>query len=347
MVFSRSGQPLVTDIVETEDPMTGEVLVRTVIAGVCGTDAHRLDGDLPDLGYPITFGHEGIGEIVALGAGVETDHAGVPVRLGDTVYFTPSNSSPNARPLTNWPPRADVPSPAAYQDFATLPRSNAFHRIPDGTDPEAVIAFGCAMPTALGGMARLGGVHPGQTVVVQGSGPVGLSATLLASLTLAQQVIVIGDPANRLSAAMTLGATSTIPVSGTTVEERQHRILALTDGHGADVVIECTGRMSAFGEGMALLADDGRYLVLGIYSGHGTVPLDVVQLNNRSLRVIGSLGASTLDDYRVTIQLAGRHGARLHFADLITHRFGLEQLEEAIDVARRGEAIKAIIEPSL
>jgi 5-exo-hydroxycamphor dehydrogenase len=347
MVFVESGKPLECRIVEVDDPKPGEVVVRTVIAGVCGTDAHRLDGDLPDLGYPVAFGHEGIGEIVALGEGVSTDHAGVRVTTGDLVYFTPSSSTPDARPLTGWPPAADSSSPAAYQDFATLPLANAFHRIAEDTDPEAVIAFGCAMPTALGGMARLGGIQPGQTVVVQGSGPVGLSATFLAGLTLARQVIVIGDPVNRLAAAEILGATGTIPLSDTSVEERRQRVLELTGGVGADVVIECTGRMEAFGEGMALLADDGRYLVLGIYSGHGTVPLDAVQLNNRSLSVIGSLGASTLADYRTTIQLAQRHGERLGFADLITHRFGLEDLEQAIGVARQGEAIKAVIQPSL
>jgi len=120
----------------------------------------------------------------------------------------------------------------------------------------------------------------------------------------------------------------------------------LTQGRGADVVIECTGRMEAFDEGMNLLADDGRYLVLGIYSGHGTVPLDPVRLNNRNLAVIGSLGPSTFADYRTTVQLAQRHGERLRFAELITHRFGLTQLEEAIGVGRAGVAIKAVVEPS-
>jgi 5-exo-hydroxycamphor dehydrogenase len=347
MVFVGSGQPLECWHGEVTDPEPGAVLVRVVKAGVCGTDAHRLDGDLPDLGHPVTFGHEGIGEIVSLGVGVASDYWGVPVRPGDLVYFTPSGSTPAAAPSMGWPPPANLPNPAAFQDYATLPPSNPFTRIPEGTDPDAVIAFGCAMPTALGGLARLGGVKPGQTVVVQGCGPVGLCATLLSSLTLAQQVIVIGDPPNRLAAATVLGATTTIPLDGTTVEDRRGQVLELTEGRGADVVIECTGRMEAFDEGMGLLADDGRYVILGIYSGHGTVRLDPVRLNNRNLAVIGSLGPSTFTDYRTTIQLAQRHGERLRFADLITHRFGLTQLEEAIDVARRGEAIKAIVVPTL
>src|SRR4051794_3813198 len=154
MVFLGPGRPLECWEGDVADPGPGEVLVGTLIAGVCGTDAHRLDGDLPDPGRPVTFGHEGIGEIVALGDGVTTDHSGTPVGPGDVLYFTPSGGLPGAGPTMGWPPPAEVPNPAAYQDYATLPPGNAFHRIPEGTDPDAVIAFGCAMPTALGGMAR-------------------------------------------------------------------------------------------------------------------------------------------------------------------------------------------------
>ena len=73
MVFVGAGRPLECWEGEVADPVPGAVLVRTIIAGVCGTDAHRLDGDLPDAGRPITFGHEGVGIIEALGAGVTTE----------------------------------------------------------------------------------------------------------------------------------------------------------------------------------------------------------------------------------------------------------------------------------
>lgn len=345
LVFVGAGRPLECWQVDVDDPPAGGVLLRTEIGGVCGTDAHRLDGDLPDPGRPVTFGHEGIGIVEALGEGRTTDWAGMPVRPGDRVYWTPSGSRPAANPDIGWPPSAELAGPASYQDYATLAATNVFYRIPDDTPGEAVIAFGCAMPTALGGFARLGGVRPGQSVVVQGSGPVGLAATLLASLTAARQVIVIGAPDTRLRAAERLGASTTIALETTTVEQRHAQILDLTDGLGADVVIEAAGRMPAFGEGMDLLANDGRYLVLGLYSGHGTVDFDPIRLNNRSLAVIGSMGPASFDDYRSTIYLAQRHGAARGFADLVTHRFPLAQAESAIDAARRGEAIKAVVLP--
>ena len=347
MVFVGAHQPLECWEQDVSDPRPGQVLLRTKIAGVCGTDAHRLDGDLPDPAGPVTFGHEGVGVIEALGDGVTTDYAGIVVRPGDAVYWTPSSERPGVAPAMGWPPPAHLASPAAYQDYATLPRSNVFYRIPDDTDPEAVIAFGCAMPTALGGMVRLGGVQPGQTVVVQGCGPVGLASTLLAGLSAARQVIVIGAPDSRLQAARVLGAATTIPLESTTVEERRQMVLDLTDGHGAEVVIEAAGRMPAFDEGMNLLADSGRYLVLGLYSGHGTVAFDPIRLNNRSLAVIGSMGPTKLSDLLTTVHLAQRHGTRLSFANLITHRFPLSRTEDAIATARAGEAIKAIVLPDL
>lgn len=345
LVFTGNGRPLELRAGVVADPGPGQMLLRTVIGGVCGSDAHRLSGDQPDPGRPVCFGHEGIGRVEALGAGRTTDGAGEPLREGDLVYWTPSGPTPSSFPATGWPPPDDVPNPASYQDYATLGPENPCYRIPAGTDPEAVIAFGCAMPTALGGLDRLGPIEPGQTVLVQGSGPVGLSATVLAALGDAARVIVIGAPADRLAAATRLGASTVIPLLTTTEAERRATVLDLTDGRGPDVVVEATGRVEAFPEGMALLAPAGRYLVLGIYSGQRTVELDVVRLNNLSQRVVGSLGPSRFADYNTTIALARDHGARLGFADLVTHRAPLADAEAAIGVAGRGEAIKAVVLP--
>lgn len=347
MVYVGPRRPLECRVGDVADPQPGGVLLEVAFAGVCGTDAHRLDGDLPEPGHPITFGHEGVGVIEALGAGVTTDHAGTPVRTGDVVYWAPSGPSVDVPPVHGWPPPADIPNPAGFQDYATLVDTNVFYKIPDGTAPESVIAFGCAMPTALGAMARLGGIRAGQSVVIQGCGPVGLAATFLASLSPARQVIVIGAPDERLKVAEHLGATTVIPLEGTDVAQRSEAIRDLTDGRGAEVVIEAAGRMTAFGEGMGLLADNGRYVIVGIYSGHGTVELDPIAVNNRNLTILGSLGGVHLSDYRTTVQLAARHGSRLGFADLITHRFGLMQTSEAIDAARSGAAVKAVVIPGL
>ena len=345
MIFHGSGRALELREDDVPTPPPGGVVIRTVLGGVCGTDAHRLGGHLLDPQHPVCFGHEGVGRIEELGAGCTADAVGEHVALGDLVYWTPSGRTPSAVPDTGWPPSADLPSPASFQDYATLGPENCFYRIPDDVSPEAVIAFGCAMPTSLGGMTRLGGIKPGQSVVVQGCGPVGLSSTLLASLHEADPLIVIDAPGERLTAAARLGATTTIPLLSTSEDTRRAIVLELTRGRGADIVIEATGRLEAFPEGMSLLATSGRYLVLGLYSAARRVSLDVVDLNNRSLAVIGSMGPASFDDYRTTIDLAREHGDRLGFEQLVTHRFPLADTEEAIGVVSRGEAIKAVVEP--
>jgi threonine dehydrogenase-like Zn-dependent dehydrogenase len=348
IVFVEPQRPLECWEGEVADPVPGGVLIRTTIAGVCGSDAHRLAGDVPLMGHPVNFGHEGIGTIEVLGTGVTTDWAGVPLHRGDSVYWTPTKEDPRQRSAPQpWPPPVTVPNPAAYQDFATLSPSNVFYRIPEDTQPEAVIAFGCAMPTALGGQARLGGIRPGQSVVVQGCGPVGLASTFLASLSPARQLIVIGAPDNRLRVAQTLGATTTISLEQTTPEERAELVQSLTDGRGADVIIEAAGHKSAFDEGLHLLADDGRYVIIGLFSGHGTVELDPFKLNNKSQSIIGSLGPTHYSDHLTVIQLAQRFGGRLGFLDVITHRFPLRETEAAIAAMASGEAVKAIVLPGL
>lgn len=347
LVFVEPGKPLEIWDGEVADPPPGGVLVRTLLAGVCGSDAHRLDGDIPSKGYPVTFGHEGVGIVEALGDGVTRDRAGAPIAVGDAVYWTPGSiDADSGESLEVWPPPAELPSPASYQDFATIAPRGVFYRIPEGVDPEAVIAFGCALPTALGGLRRLGGIQPGQTVVVQGCGPVGLASTMLAALSAARQVIVIGAPDHRLAAAQRLGATRTIPLDTTTPAERLAIVRDATEGRGADVVLECAGRKEVFGETMQLLAPNGAAVLLGLFSGHGTVELDPFRLNNLSQRIIGTLGAFDMNDYVTVIRLAERFGTSLGFGELITHRFPLAQTAEAIATMRTGEAIKAVVVPS-
>ena len=345
LVFHGANHPLEWKDGEIADPVPGGVLLRTVIGGVCGSDAHRLSGDQTDPGRPVCFGHEGIGRIEALGEGRTADAAGVPVAVGDLVYWTPSGKQGNETPGMGWPPPEEVPSPASYQDYATLEPTNIFYKIPQGTDPEAVIAFGCAMPTAIGGFTRLGGVTPDQTVVIQGAGPVGLAAAVLAGLVPARKVIVIDRVGERLEAARRVGATDVLSMEDTTQAERAERIADLCGASGADVVIEATGRHAAFAEGISLLAPNGRYLIMGIYSGSGEVQFDPVRLNNLSQSIIGTLGPTKLDDFAATVQLAATHGERLGFAQLITRRFPLAEAEQAIRAVGSGEAIKAIVFP--
>lgn len=356
-VFTAPGQAVEFRQSPLSAPPAGGMIVKVQFAGICGTDAHRLGGDLPPPSAPITFGHEGVGTIEELGAGVRRDWAGAKLSVGDKVYWFPPSGCGRCYHCSvqldwaicanaNWPPEAGTPNAAAFQDYATLDSKIGVYRIPEETPMEAVIAFGCAMPTALGGNLRAGLIEPGQTVVVQGAGPVGLASTMLAGLSQARQIITIGGPDNRLKAAQVLGATTTLSIETMTPEERRDTVLKLTGGRGADVVFEAAGHLSAFEEAIPLLNHNGRYVIQGLYSGSGTVPVDPHLLNNRSLRIIGSLGFKP-NSIPQTVELATKYHEQFGLSDLVTGRYPLTELERAIDGMRSGESIKNVIIPSL
>ena len=339
---------------DVPDPRPGELLIRVTHAGVCGTDAHRLTGDLPPPPAPICFGHEGVGVVEVLGADITRDRAGVPLAEGDRVTWSPPTPCGRCRTCRAgettalctrmvWPPPFGPTTSASFQDYATVRDTAAFYRVPDGVTSESVIAFGCAMPTALGGLARLGDVR-GAFVVVQGSGPVGLATCVAALDAGARAVTMIGDPPARLAVARRLGAMETLPLATTTVEERRTRILDLTEGLGAPIVVEAAGHITAFDEGLGLLAVGGRYLILGLYSGSATTPFNPVLVNNRQLTVLGSLGGP-LAAYQRAVEIAIRHGQTLGFDALVTASFPLEQTAQAIERAQSGRVIKVVVNP--
>lgn len=354
VVFSEPGVPLQIREESSPQPAHTEILVQVEFAGVCGTDLHRLSGHLPPSSKPICFGHEGVGVVVSVGSEFGTDWAGEALAAGDRVYWLPSTpcmhcaACQSANPLLcadlNWPVAAGGPNAACFREYATLKKTNTVYKIPKGTKPEDVIVFGCAMPTALRGFRRLGPIGPDDDVIVQGSGPVGLAATLLAHLAGARNIIVIGDPPIRLEWARKLGATETLVLSRTTVEHRRMRVQQITKGVGASVIVEAAGHPAAFPEGFDLLGRNGRYLILGLYSGQASTLIDPVRINNLNLSIIGSLGIEA-DTYQETIRIATEHGQRLGFGDMVTHRFRMDEIEKAIRTIGSSEAVKVLVMP--
>ncbi len=340
-------------------PAPGEVLLRVQFAGVCGTDLHIWRGEVP-LPGPVGLGHEGVATIEELGKGVTTDFAGTPLRVGDRVCWTPIRACHRCYDCTvaNEPSQcpyyvvdlfriANEPPCICYSEYALLPPGMAFYRIPDDTPSDAVIAFGCAMPTVLGGLERIGGISLNQTVAIQGCGPVGLAATLLARLSGAHKIIVLGAREPRLEMARRLGATATIDKAEvSSAADRVALARELTDGRGAEVVIEATGAVSAFNEGLRIVARGGRYLIQGLWSTPGTVELEPRFLNNNNLRVHGNYGFLGRHIH-AAIQIVSKHHREIPMADAITHRFPLAEAQQAVEAVSGAETIKAVIMPAL
>src|SRR6186713_2226640 len=203
-----------------EKPEPGAVLVRTEMAGICGTDVHLWKGELP-IALPVILGHETVGRIEQLGPGLDRDWSGQPLKPGDRVTWTSATSCGKCyycaekKQPTRCPHRraygigyrCDEPPHflGGYAEYHYLrPGSNIF-KIPDDLSTELVIGAGCALITAIHGV-ECTGIDWQDTVVVQGAGPVGISALAVAKSAGAGRVIVIGAPAVRLDVAKRFGA---------------------------------------------------------------------------------------------------------------------------------------------
>lgn len=357
VVLVEPGSPVEVWDGEVPAATGAEVVLSVELAGVCGTDHHLAAGDIP-LPGPIVLGHEGVGRIEELGPDVRTDYAGDPIAVGDPVYWLPVQPCHHcfACNIANDPSRCPNllsgmfangrrPPSATYAEYVLLPPGMAFFKIPADTPSEAVIAFGCAMPTMLNAVERLGGIRYGRHVVVQGSGPVGLAATLLAHLGGAGSITVLGAPSARLGIAERLGATTTLDITATTAEERRAAVMQATDGRGADAVVEAAGKLPAFEEGLSLTGQDGTYLVVGLWSAPGVVPVEPRAINNGNIRVVGSALESPRHIYQA-IQVSRLAHRRLPLTEVVSHRFGLDNAQAALDAVGRAELVKGVIEPS-
>lgn len=342
--------------VPVADPEPGGVLGRILLGGVCGSDVHLYTGSAGTLPFPVVLGHEGIARVEKLGAGVDKDYAGNSVAEGDLIYWAPTPLCGRcyACSVVGDPPceesqffeHAEKPNWGAFAEWAWIPSSMAFYRLPDGADPEALAALGCALPTVMGGFEHAGGVEVGDSVLVQGAGPVGLSGVLIAAESGAEQIIVMAGNERKLEIAKKLGATHVVSTKETTREERREQVREIAGPHGPRFVFEAAGTLEAFPEGFELTADHGTYLVQGLWGATGTVEIEPRQFTIKNMKVVGDCFHKNRDYYRA-MKLAARVQDRIPLAAMITDRFPVSETREALRSVERGEAIKAVIDPTL
>ena len=355
IVLSTFLQTLEVREFSLDDPGPDEVLVRVDLAGVCGSDVHTWKGEFPRK-LPMLLGHEGVGTVLRLDERIATDSAGNPVREGDRVYWAPAlpcrrcyqctvaNDTSSCPAKVVYGP-VGLPSWNSYATLALLPRGMSFYRIPDGTPSEAVIAFGCALPTVLQAIERLGAVRAGAQVVVQGAGPVGLAAVAALRDAGAGRITVLDLHAGRLELARALGADQVVRIEpGADIAARIASVRQLCAGRGADIVVEASGAIAAFDEGIRLLANGGSYLVVGLWAGNATTTIEPSWILRNNLRIIGSAYTSERFYHRA-IQLAERRHASWPLADMIHRDFGLTDLLDAFRWIEAGGRGKAVVEP--
>ena len=353
-VFVGAGKPLEIQEFAVPELEPGAVLVKMDMAAVCATDVHNSHN--PAWPHPMIFGHENIGTIDRLGKGVREDVLGSPLKEGDRVIFraTPCGRcfqcsvGENCQVVKNYgfiP--CDIPPylRGGFGQYLYLDPTPWLLRIPDALSNDRALMSVIGNHTVLNGIERIGGIALSDAVVVQGAGPIGMGALTQARVAGARMVIVIGGPPSRLELAREMGADETVDLERYPEPAgRVARVRELTRGRGADVVIECSGGDTAFQEGLEMVRVAGKYLVIGQLRDRASLPVNPSLITRKVLRLNGVISAKPHHIIR-TVQMMER-AIRFPVERLITHRFPLEEVNEAFKSHETWEAMVAVVLPN-
>lgn len=358
-VFQAARQPLEIREYPLLPVEAGMTRLSLLTSGICGTDVHIWDGALGIPG-PVILGHEYLGRIEEIGTGDAVDCLGQPLAVGDRAAVNVIESCGCCRLCESggdasclhimdsltYTKSPEIPPHfhGGYADANYSP-TRYLHRLPDTLPTDVAAAFLCAGPTVERGLRYAGGVQPGDHVVVQGAGPVGLYAVLRAKTAGAASVTMIGSGSNplRLALATRYGADQTLDIRATSIDERREWVLACTGGIGVDLIIEGTGNPEAIPEGLALLRACGRYIWAGQYSDRGSIALPTHLITFNALRIFGSAQFS-IDDrarYFTFLETLPKQWDNIRAA--ITDRCTVTEANVALGRARSGAAVKTLL----
>jgi threonine dehydrogenase-like Zn-dependent dehydrogenase len=361
-VLRAFNEPLTLEEAPIPEPEPGALVARVDLAGICGTDVHLHHGNLP-IPTPVILGHEAVGRVESLGPGVTADFNGAPLREGDAIAWASSipcghcywcvvekeRTLCESRKIYGINQRFDEGPrlSGGWAEYIYLQPGSAVFKLPDGITSEQAIALGCAGPTAVHGVLEIVGVGVGETVVVQGSGPVGLAAAMYAQLAGAAKTIIVGGPSSRLELAREIGVGDVhIDIFATPdPDERKRQVLDETrGGRGADVVLECAGVPSAVPEGFELARRNGRFLVLGQYTDRGETLFNPHVITRKQLKIYGSWAFSE-SHYARYVESLPLLAARFDLGRLVT-RYPLAEVNRALEEMASGSVMKAVLAPS-
>jgi threonine dehydrogenase-like Zn-dependent dehydrogenase len=354
-VLEEYGKPISIREVPIPEVEPRGILLKVEMAGICGTDIHQSHGTLtikPPL--PNIQGHETIGRIVKLGEGRTIDVSGEPLQIGDRIMWAHADCGECywcevARQQVHCAKRQGYgfAPPAAlrggFAEYEYVTPLTKVVKVPEDLTEEEAIGVGCAFRSVVAGYERLGGVRFQENVVIQGAGPIGLYSCLMAAEGGAAKVIVVGAPARRLELAKRWGASAVIDIDEAKDSGlRRELILALTGGRGPELVVEGSGVPAAFNEGLDMIQKGGRYLVLG-QSSAATIPVAPGAITGKGLTVIGSVSAA-IQHFYLALRFIRNRRTKYPFADIVSHKYQLEQINEAFADMQSGKAIKPVID---
>ncbi len=335
-IFVEKGR-IVLDDKPVPDIGPQDALIRVTTTTICGTDVHILKGEYP-VERGLTIGHEPVGVIEKLGSEVKGFREGQRVIAG---AITPSGWS-NAclcgfcsqdgagtkhgwKAIGGW--KFGNTIDGCQAEYVRVPDAMAnLAPVDDGLTDEQVLMCPDIMSTGFAG-AENGNIRIGDTVAVFAQGPIGLCATAGAKLMGATRIIAVDTVPARLSMAKQLGADDVVDFRA---QDPVEAIMELTDGRGCDVSIEALGLQSTFEAALRVIRPGGTLSSLGVYSGDLKIPLDAFAagLGEKTIRTALCPGGKERMRRMIDVIASGR----VDLKGLVTHRFTLDQIEDAYDL---------------
>jgi threonine dehydrogenase-like Zn-dependent dehydrogenase len=304
----------------------GEAVIQVRLTTICGTDIHIVRGEYP-VREGLTLGHEAVGVIHQLGAGVTGYNVGQRVLVG---AITPcgqcepclsGHMSQCGGALGGW--RLGNTIDGVQAEYALIPFAQAnLAAIPDNLSDAQVLLLADIASTGFAA-AENGKIRLGDSVAVFAQGPIGLCATLGARLMGASEIIAVDSDPNRLNMSRQFGATTIILSEGDALAE----IREVTEGRGVDVAIEALGKQETFEKALRALRPGGTLSSVGVYSGHLQIPLDAIGAGLADHTIVTTLCPGGKERMSRLMRLVTAH--RIDLTPLFTHQFPLHAIGDA------------------
>ncbi len=317
-----------------------DALVRVTRTTICGTDLHILKGDVPTCEPGRVLGHEGVGVVEEVGAGVTSFKAGDHVLIscisscGKCEFCRKGMYSHCA--TGGWILGHLIDGTQA--DYVRIPHADtSLYPIPAGADEEALVMLSDILPTGFECGVLNGKVQPGGTVAIVGAGPVGLAALLTAQFYSPAQLIVVDLDQNRLEVARRFGATDAVDSS---TGDAAAAVMELTGGRGVDTAIEAVGIPATFVLCEKIVAAGGTIANVGVHGAKVDLHLETLWAHNISITT------RLVDTATTSMLLKTVQAKKIDPARLITHRFKFSEIMAAYETfgsAAANKALKVII----
>jgi alcohol dehydrogenase len=341
LVYHGPGKKAWEDVARPELVADTDAIVRVDTTTICGTDLHILKGDVPAMTDGRVIGHEAVGTVEEVGAGVKN------VRVGDRLLVSCVSACGACRFCREgrygqcaggggWILGNEIDGTQA--EYVRVPfADNSTYPVPDGVSDEELLMLADILPTGYEVGVLNGQVHPGDVVAVVGAGPIGLSAVSSARLFSPSLVIAIDVAPARLEAAKQFGAD--VVVNNAELDPIA-AVRELTAGLGADVAIEAVGVPATFELAVDLVRPVGRVANIGVHGKAATLHLE--RLWDRDVTITTGL----VDTYSTPTLLRLLASHQINAQRFVTHRFGFDDFLQAYDVfSRAGEtgALKVVL----